>query len=133
MSENEKHESRSCCCCQSWKAIFIAITFIAIGAAFGHIITMIHMGHCCHMRGPCGDGMRACWDRDGRERECSFERKFRGEDRGEENGWFEHKTDAGKCKPGCTCPMCLKKAGLSEPNKPGCPMMDKKEGKPKKD
>ena len=43
---------------------------------------------------------------------------------------FEHKADMGKCKPGCTCPMCLKKtAGLSDPNKDSSPMMDKKEDK----
>ena len=122
MSENEKkHDSHSCCCCQSWKAIFITITLLAIGAVIGHKMTM----HCGHMRGLCGGyDMRTCWDRGGWEREGGFEQK----------GWFGHKADMGKCKPGCTCPMCSKKAAdLSEPNKAGCPMMDKKEGKAKKD
>jgi hypothetical protein len=137
MSENEKkHESQNCCCCQSWKAIFIAIALLAIGAVFGHVMTMRH--HCCHMRGPCGDGygMKACWDRGDREREGSLEYKFQGkkEVRGEEKGWFGRKADTGKHKPGCTCPICSKKAAsFSEPNKASCPMMDKKEGKSEKD
>jgi hypothetical protein len=120
MSENEtKHESKSCCCCQSWKAIFIAIAFMAIGAFLGHKMTMMHhcgqmmfMNHpCCSMmRGACGGGY-------GMERQCGFEHK----------GRFEHKFDTGKCKPGCTCPICSKKAaGLSDPNKATCPMMEKK-------
>lgn len=139
MSENEKkHESQSCCCCQSWKAIFITIALLAIGAVIGHKMTERH--HCCHMRGLCGDGygMRVCWDRGDREREGSFEHKFREgkEFRGEreQKGWFGHKADTEKHKPGCTCPMCSKRAaGLSEPNKANCPMMDKKEGKSEKD
>ena len=137
MSENEKkNEGQNCCCCQCWKTIFIAIALLAIGAVFGHVMTMRH--HCCHMRGPCGDGygMKACWDRGDREREGSFEHKFREEKevRGEQKGWFGHKADMGKCKPGCTCPICSKKAAsLSEPNKASCPMMDKKEGKSEKD
>ena len=135
MSENEKkNEGQSCCCCQCWKAIFIAIALLAIGAVFGHVMTM----KCCPMMGPCGDGhgMKACWDRGEREREGGWEHKFRGgkEVCGEKEEWFEHKTDFGKCKPGCTCPMCSKKgAFLPEPNKASCPMMDKKEGKSKKD
>jgi len=138
MSENEKkHEGQSCCCCQCWKAIFIAIALLAIGAVIGHVMTMRHP--CCHMRGLCGGyDMRACWDRGDREREGGFEHKFRWEKEGrgerEEKGWFEHKADTGKHKPGCTCPMCSKKAAsLSDPNKASYPMMDKKEGKSKKD
>ena len=116
MSENEKkHESQSCCCCQSWKAIFIAIALLAIGAAFGHVMTM----KCCPMMGPWGGGhgMKACWDRGEREREGGWEHKFQGEKefRGEQKGWFEHKA-----------------ASLSEPNKASCPMMEKKAGKPEK-
>ena len=133
MSENEKkHESQSCCCCQSWKAIFIALALLAIGAAFGHVMTM---RHCCPMMmGPCGDnyGMKAFWDRGEREREGGWEHKFRGEKEGrgerEEKGWFGHKADTGKCKP-----SSMKGASLSEPNKANCPMMDKKAGKSKKD
>jgi hypothetical protein len=142
MSENEKkHESQSCCCCQSWKAIFIAIAFMAIGAVLGHVMTMMHhcgkmaMNHpfgqmtamrhpCCLMMGPRGGGYgrEARWDRDDRERECRFEHKFREgkEVGGEQKGWFEHKT--GK-----------RAARLSDPNKASCPMMDKKEGKSRKD
>jgi len=136
MSENEKkNEGQSCCCCKCWKTIFIAIALLAIGAVFGHVMTMRH--HCCRMRGLCGDGygQKICWDRGDRGREGCFEHKFRGgkEGCGEQKGWFGH-NDTGKCKPGCTCPMCSKKAaGLSEPNKAGCPMMDKKEGKSEKD
>ena len=131
MSENEKkNEGQRCCCCQCWKAIFIAIALLAIGAVFGHVMTMRH--HCCHMRGPCGDsyGMKACWDRGEREREGGWENKFRGEKegRGEQKGWFGHKADTGKCKPGS-----MKGAGLSEPDKASCPMTDKKEGKSEKD
>jgi hypothetical protein len=139
MSENEKkNEGQSCCCCKCWKTIFIAIALLAIGAVIGHVMTIRH--HCCRMMGPCGDGygMKSCWDReDDREGE-GMEHKFREgkegkEVRGEQEGLFGHKDDAGKHKPGCTCPVCSKKAaGLSEPNKAGCPMMDKKEGKPEK-
>jgi hypothetical protein len=72
------------------------------------------------MMGPCGDnhGMKAFWDRGGREREGGWENKFQGEKegRGEQKGWFGHKA-----------------ASLSEPNKAGCPMMEKKAGKPEKD
>jgi hypothetical protein len=138
MSENEKkNEGQSCCCCKCWGKIFITIALLAIGAVIGHVMTMRH--HCCHMRGLCGGyGREACWDRGEREHEGSFEHKFRWEKEGrgerEEKGWFGHKADTGKCKPGCTCPICSKKAAsLSEPNKASCPMMGKKEGKSKKD
>jgi hypothetical protein len=135
MSEKENKNEGQSCCCKCWGKIFITIALLAIGAVIGHVMTMRH--HCCHhMRGLCGDGMRTCWDRGDREREGGFEHKFREEKecRGEEKGWFEHKGDMGKHKPGCTCPMCSKKAaGLSEPNKANCPMIDKKEGKSEKD
>ncbi|MGA2914829.1 MAG: hypothetical protein ABSE89_02260 [Sedimentisphaerales bacterium] len=136
MSENEK--KNECCCCKCWGRIFITIALLAIGAVIGHIMTVRH--HCCHMRGLCGDGYgrEARWDRGERECEGGFEHKFREEKEGrgerEEKGWFGHKDDMGKCKPGCTCPICSKKAAsLSEPNKAGCPMMDKKAGKSDKD
>jgi len=132
MSENEKkNEGQKCCCCQCWKAIFIAIALLAIGAAFGHVMTM----KCCPMMGPWGGGhgMKACWDRgerERREREGGWEDKCQGEKefRGEQKGWFGHKDDTGKCKPGS-----MKGASLSEPGKASCPMMGKKEGKPEKD
>jgi hypothetical protein len=117
MSENEKkNEGQSCCCCKCWGKIFITIALLTIGAVIGHVMTMRH--HCCHMRGLCGDGMKACWDRGDREREGGFEHKFREgkEVYGEQKGWFGHKADS-----------------LSEPNKAGCPMMDKREGKSRKD
>ena len=143
MGENEKHDSKSCCCCQSWKALFIAIAFMVLGAVFGHMLTMMHMMYCGHhMMGPCGGGYgrEACRDRGERECEGRFERNFQGEKEGcgerGEKSWLGHKGEAGKCQPGCTCPMCSKKAaGLSEPNKASCPMIDKdkKEGKSKKD
>ena len=117
MNENEKkNEGQNCCCCKCWGKIFITIALLIIGAVIGHIMTM---KHCCHMRGLCGDGygMKACWDRGDRGRESGLEQK----------GWFGHKDDMGKCQPGCTCPKCSKKAAcLPEPNKAGCPMMDKK-------
>ena len=137
MSENEKkHESHSCCCCQSWKAIFIAITFMVIGAVIGHMITMMH--RCCHMKGMFGGnyGMKACRDRGPMECQGSFEHNFQQgkEACGQQKNWSENKADMGKCKPGCTCPMCSKKAAsLSEPNKAACPMMDKKKDKVGKD
>jgi hypothetical protein len=139
MSENEKkNEGQSCCCCKCWKAIFIAIALLAIGAVFGHKMSMKHP--CCHMRGLRGDdyGMKSCWDRGDREREGSSEHKFLEEKEvsgeREEKGWFGHKADTGKHKLGCTCPMCSKKAaGLSEPDKASCPMMDKEEGESEKD
>ena len=122
MNENEKkNEGQNCCCCKCWGKIFITIALLAIGAVFGHLMTMKH--HCGHMKGLWGDGhgMKACWDRDDREREGGFEHKFREreekEDYDEHEGksWFGHKAD------------------LSEPNKANCPMMDKKEGKSEKD
>ena len=80
-----------------------------------------------------GHGMKACWDRgerERREREGGWEDKCQGEKefRGEQKGWFGHKDDTGKCKPGS-----MKGASLSEPGKASCPMMGKKEGKPEKD
>ena len=61
MSEEEKKHD-GCCCCQNWKAIFITLALLIIGAIFGHILTV---KHCRTMGGPCGDrGMKACWDRD---------------------------------------------------------------------
>lgn len=118
MSETEKKdEGQKCCCCQCWKTIFIAIALLAIGAVFGHVMTM---RHCCPMMmGPWGGhGMKACWDRGEREREGGWENKCQGEKEvcGKEKGWFGHKA---------TCP--------SEPNKASCPMMEKKAGKPEKD
>ena len=124
MSENEKkNEGQNGCCCKCWGKIFITIALLAIGAVFGHLMSMKH--HCGHMKGLWGDGhgMKACWDRDDREeREGGFEHKFREREekevRGEHEGkgWFGHTA-----------------AGLSEPNKANCPMMDKKEDKSKKD
>jgi hypothetical protein len=125
MSEVDKNEVQNIC----WKTIFIAIALLLIGAAIGHVMTI----KCCPMMmGPWGGGhsMKACWDREGMGRECNWEHKFQGEKqvRGEQKGWFGHKAEIGKFKPG---PM--KGAGLSEPDKAGCPMMGKKEGKPEKD
>ncbi len=140
MNENEKkNEGQNCCCCKCWGKIFITIALLIIGAVIGHIMTMKH--HCCHMRGLCDShGMKAFWDKGDRDSEGGFEHKFREreekEDYDEHEGksWFGHKDDMGKCQPGCTCPRCCKKAaGLSEPNKANCPMMDKKDDKSKKD
>jgi hypothetical protein len=127
MSENEKkNEGQKCCCCKCWGRIFITIALLAIGAVIGHVMTMRH--HCGHhMRELCGGGYgrEACWYRGEGEREGGFEHKFREEKevRGEreEKGWFGHKSDMGKCPQ--------KAAELSEPNKAGCPMTGKKEGK----
>jgi len=136
MSEDEKKKEgqKCCCCCQCFKAIFMAIVLLVIGAAIGHVMTMKR----CPMMGPWGGGhgMKACLDRGEREREGGWENKFHGEKEicSKEKGWFGHKDDLGKCKPGCTCPKCSKKgADLPEPGKAGCPMMEKKEGKPEKD
>ena len=134
MGENEKkHDSQNCCCCQSWKALFIAIAFMAIGAVFGHMLTMMHLHYCGHhMMGPCGGGygMGECRERGERECEGRFERKFQGEKEGygerEEKDRFEHKGDMEKCPKKAAC--------VSEPNKANCPMIDKdkKERKSKK-
>ncbi|MFA5252979.1 MAG: hypothetical protein WC454_10410 [Phycisphaerae bacterium] len=135
MSETEKKdEGQKCCCCQCFKAIVLAIVLLVIGAAIGHVLTM----KCCPMMGPWGGshGMKMCSDKGGMERECCLEHKMRGEKEvcGKDKGWLGQKADAGKCKPGCTCPMCSKKgADLSEPDKSKCPMAGKKEGKPEKD
>lgn len=136
MSEDEKKNEGQSCCCKCWKAIFIAIALLAIGAAFGHLMAMKH--HCRHMRGPrgYGYGMKAFWDRDGKERQGSPEYKAHWGKKvcGERNDAFGRRAEAGKCKPGCTCPICSKKAARSsEPNKTGCLMMDKKESKSDKD
>ncbi len=132
MSEIEKKDEgqKCCCCCQCFKAIVMAIVLLVIGAAIGHVMTI----KCCPMMGPWGGhGMKACWER---EREGGWENKFQEEKEicSKEKGWFGQKTDMGKCKPGCTCPMCTKmRACMQEPNKPVCPMTGKKEGKPEKD
>jgi hypothetical protein len=131
MSEDEKKNEGQCCCCKCWKTIFIAIALLAIGYAFGHCGAMRHRG-CC-MKGD-GHGMKACWDRDGGEREGSWGNKACQGDKaygekkeyGEKKGWFGH-------KEGCTCPKCMKKAGgPADPNKTGCPMAGKDMGKDKK-
>ena len=122
MNETEKKNEGQNCCCKCWGKIFITIALLAIGAVIGHLMTMRY--HCGHMKGLCdGYGMKACWDRGDREREGGFEHKFREEreekedyDEHEGKGWFGHKA-----------------AGLSEPNKANCPMMDKKEDKSRKD
>jgi hypothetical protein len=134
MGENEnKNESKHCCCCQSWKALFIAIAFMAIGAVFGHMMTMMHLRCCGHhnMMGPCGGyGMGECRERGERECEGRFEHKFQCEKEGygeREEKSCEYKGEMGKCPKKAAC--------VSEPNKTSCPMMDKdkKEGKSKKD
>jgi hypothetical protein len=129
MSDVDKNEVQNIC----WKTIFIAIALLAIGAVFGHVMTM----KCCPMMmGPWGDGhhgMKACWDKGERECKGMWEHKCRGEKEicGKEKGWFEQRVHTGKCEPNCTYPKCSgKEADLSEPSK-ACPMM--KEGKPEKD
>jgi hypothetical protein len=112
MSEEAKKHN-GCCCCQSWKAIFITLALLIIGAVFGHILTVKHCGMMGGPRG--GPGMKACWDRDGAGRQ----------------GCWGDREQMGKHKPGCMCPMCSKRAGCAvEPNKAGCPMMGKEQGKP---
>ncbi len=109
MSEEEKKHD-SCCCCGCWKVIFITLALLIIGAIFGHVMTVKHHGGMC-----CNWGMKSCWDRDGEER----------------HGWWGHKEEMGKHKPGCMCPMCCKKAVRpAEPNEAGCPMMGKEQVKP---
>jgi hypothetical protein len=125
MGEVDKNDVQNIC----WKAIFIAIALLAIGAVFGHVMTI----KCCPMMvGPWGGGpgMKACWDRGDRECKGAWEHKFEGgkEIRGEQKGWFGHKAEMGKCKPGS-----MKEASLSEPDKASCPMIEKKAGKPKKE
>ncbi|OHB61673.1 MAG: hypothetical protein A2167_08635 [Planctomycetes bacterium RBG_13_46_10] len=93
----------------------MAIVLLVIGAAIGHVVTM----KCRPMMGPWsgGPGMKACWDKGDRECKGMWESKCQ----------FGQKDEMGKCKPGCTCPKCAKKAAcMQEPNKPGCPMMEKK-------
>ena len=127
MGEVDKNEVQRIC----WRTFFIAIVFLAIGAAFGHVMTV----KCCPMRGPWGGGpgMKSCWDRG---RECGWGHKFLGEKGvcGKQKSRCGYKSEMGKCKPGCTCPKCLKKAACTpDPNKAGCPMMGKKEVAPEKD
>jgi hypothetical protein len=114
MTDEEKKHDSCCCCCKCWKIIFITLALLIIGAIFGHAMTM--KGHCCMMGGPGGGwGMKACWDKDGAEH----------------HGWWGHKEEMGKHQPGCMCPMCYKKSACpAEPNKAGCPMMGKEQGKP---
>jgi hypothetical protein len=129
MSEDEKKNEgqKRCCCCQCFKAIFMAIVLLVIGAAIGHVMTI----KCCPMMGHLGGhGMKTCWDRGEMGRECGLENKFEeGKEicSKEKGGWFGQKDDFGKCKPGCTCPRCTKmRASMQEPNKPVCPMMEQK-------
>jgi hypothetical protein len=128
MSEDEKKENQKCCCCcQCFKAIVMAILLLVIGAAIGHVVTMMH---CCPKMGPWSHhGMKACWDKGERERECGWENKFEEgkEICSKDKGLFGHKDDMGKCKPGCTCPKCSKKgADMPEAGKTGCPMTEQK-------
>jgi hypothetical protein len=127
MSEDEKKSGiQKCIACECFKAIFMAIVLLAIGAIFGYGAAM---RQCRLMMGPCGGpGVKACWDKS--ERECKDIWKFEREkgicDKGK--AWFINKDDFGKCKPGCTCPKCTKiSACMQEPNKPVCPMMEKKD------
>jgi hypothetical protein len=126
MSDVDKNEVQNIC----WKTIFIAIALLAIGAVFGHVMTVAMMG-------PWGGpGMKACWAKGDRECKGMWEHKCRGgkEICGKEKCWFGQKDDMGKCKPGCTCPKCTKmRACMEEPNKPVCPTMEKRAGKPEKD
>jgi hypothetical protein len=100
------------------------MTFLIIGAIFGHILTVRHhCGHhmsCCPMMRMCGGGSdREMWqDRNDWKCRGGFEHKFpAGKDVcNEPKGWFEHKDNKEKCPA----------AGLpAEPNKDNCPMMDK--------
>ncbi len=79
--------------------------------------------------------MKMCCEREGMGRECNWGQKDQDEKEvgGKDKSWFGQKADMGKCKPGCTCPMCTKKgAELSEPDKGKCPMKGKKEVSPEK-
>ena len=108
--EEKKHDG--CCCCKCWKVIFITLALLIIGAIFGHLMTVRHHG--CMMPRPCCDwGMKAHWDKEGAEH----------------HRWWGHKDEMHG--PGCMCPMCCNKAARpAEPNKAGCPMMEKEQGKP---
>ena len=129
MSETEKKdEGQKCYSCECFKAIFMAIVLLAIGAAIGHVMTV---KHCRPMMGPWGShGMKTCWNKGGMERECGMANKMREEKKvcGKDKGWFGQKADKGKCKPGS-----MRGIDSSEPDKAGCPMNGKKEVKPEKD
>jgi hypothetical protein len=124
--EKKMEDEKKSCCYECFKAIFMAIVLLAIGAIFGYGAAM---RHCRLMMGPWGGHhMKACWERCEREREGGWENKCI-EERGvcgkEKGGWFGHKKDVEESKP---CPM--KGADLPEPEKGSYPMM--KEGKPGK-
>jgi hypothetical protein len=131
MAENEIKPEKQNCCCGCWKYILIAIIFLAIGFFAGHFVTMHHHWH--HMKG--FDGMKACWHHD-RDRECCEHKCMKEKEECQEHkGCSEHKADMDKCKQGCTCPKCAKKAAsVSEPNKPASPpMMNQMQPMPKKE
>jgi len=110
--EEKKHDD---CCCKCWKKIFITLALLIIGAMIGHVMTMKH--HCRVMKWPCGGReMKACWDRDSAEH----------------HGRCRDKDEMGMHKPGCMCPTCCKERAAShaDPNKAGCPMIGKEQGKP---
>jgi hypothetical protein len=112
MSEDDRqNESKNRCYCNCWKAIFIAIALLVIGAVIGHALTMNHYGHGFYMMGPGyqGHAANACWARDGQHQ-----------------GWWGHRAYMGQYQLCCPCPIHSNKTACSTGiNKPGCQMMEK--------
>ncbi|MDD5326647.1 MAG: hypothetical protein PHY02_02400 [Phycisphaerae bacterium] len=106
MDEGEKREVEKIC----WKTIFIAVVLVLIGVAVGHVLTVQSCPMMKPFGGPC---MKAFWDKGDWGRGCNIGRKADTERRG-----------FSKCSERRAC--------LSDPNKAGCPMTDKKADKSKK-
>lgn len=118
MDEGDKREVEKIC----WKTIFIAVVLVGIGVVIGRMTA----GMCpLSPMGKCGGySMKSCWNKGGPAGKCCMaskcgvvcDKKLAG-----------CKGEPGMCGPGCACPKCSRKSAcVSDPNKAGCPMMEKK-------
>lgn len=138
MDEGDKREVEKIC----WKTIFIAVVLVGIGVVIGRVTA----GMCplSPMGKWGGYSMKSCWNKGGqgshRRLASKCNRAKKSWDKQKQAGCKNYMSKckqgctcpkccqkAGVCQPGCTCPMCLKKTvRMSDPNKAGCPMMEKK-------
>ena len=129
MDEGDKREVEKIC----WKTIFIAVVLVGIEVVIGRVTA----GMCpLSPMGKCGGySMKSCWNKGGTAGKCWLTSKCgRAKKSWDKKDWSECREKMSKCKPGCACPKCSKKSAcVSEPNKAGCPMMEKKTVESEKD
>jgi hypothetical protein len=123
MDEGDKREVEKIC----WKTIFIAVVLVGIGVVIGRVTA----GMCpLSKMGKCGGGysMKSCWNKGGSPSKCWMAKRCdRTKKSWWKKDWSECREKVGKCKLGCTCLKCSKKSAcVSNPDKAGCPMMEKK-------